>query len=763
MARRNRPIYCAALLAYTALACAATYPLVLHLSSAVPHDLGDPILSTTLLWWNAHTRPLTDQWWNGFAFWPAHGTLAFSDHRLGESLLATPAQWIGLTPIAAYNLTLLATFPLSALAAHWAAFTLTRRHDAALLAGLAYGFNPYRIAHIEHLELLAGFGMAAALASLHLFAETRRRRWLVALFAATVLQALCSSYYVAAFAVVALLWTAWFARDWALRAAIAATLASAAAAMTPIVLRYLEIHRFYGMARDFNDMVTFSGDMTSLATASPLLTFWGWTAALNGPERQLFPGVTIAALAACGAIAALRVATTPGARMRRVSLTFALLAGAFLVDAAAAALVGGWSVTLLGVTIASHVASKPLTLALGAAAAAGATTARGIAAFRSRSALAFYLCAAGILFLCSFGPQPTFLGHPVLYKPPYAWLMELPIFGGSLRAPARFAMSAALMLSMAGALAFARLTASGARPAITAALALAIFLDAWAVPLPMASPPVDWSPVSAAAAIGPAATLELPLGDYDRDAAAMYRAGMHGVPTVNGYSGYEPRHYGVLRLALEERDETVLDALASRGPLLVASDKRTDPHGYRDQWLRAHARTACVGETDDWSLFDLRGPQHAVRIEPPPCGGGPLPIVAARDDRGAIDVASIADGNRYTFWMTRHPQRAGDRLVLDVGDAARLCTLKLSLGAHPELFPRVLTIDTSATGSDWVRAFAGKTGGRAVLAALDHPESAWIDFPLPHGTRARYVRLTLGAGHPLAPWIVADAIVTGAR
>src|SRR5581483_10442994 len=155
-------------LLYSVLAIAMTQPLAWHLSTRVPHDLGDPLLSATLLWWNAHVLPLTARWWDGPAFWPAAGSLAFSDHRLGESLLAAPWQWAGAGPIATYNLVLLATFPLSALAAHWLGFTLTPRHSAALVAGLAYGFNPYRIAHIEHLELLAGFGMPAALAALHI-------------------------------------------------------------------------------------------------------------------------------------------------------------------------------------------------------------------------------------------------------------------------------------------------------------------------------------------------------------------------------------------------------------------------------------------------------------------------------------------------------------------------------------------------------------------------------------------------------------------
>jgi hypothetical protein len=104
------------------------------------------MLSTAILWWNAHVLPLTPRWWDGFAFYPATGFMALSDHRLGESLLATPLQWLGCTPITAYNITLLATFPLCAMAAHWLGFVVTKRHDAAAICGVAYAFCPYRVA-----------------------------------------------------------------------------------------------------------------------------------------------------------------------------------------------------------------------------------------------------------------------------------------------------------------------------------------------------------------------------------------------------------------------------------------------------------------------------------------------------------------------------------------------------------------------------------------------------------------------------------------
>ena len=51
-------------LGYTLLALIITHPLIWHLSTHVPHDVGDPLLSTYILWWNAHHVPLTAEWWH---------------------------------------------------------------------------------------------------------------------------------------------------------------------------------------------------------------------------------------------------------------------------------------------------------------------------------------------------------------------------------------------------------------------------------------------------------------------------------------------------------------------------------------------------------------------------------------------------------------------------------------------------------------------------------------------------------------------------
>ena len=175
---RVRP-WIAAALFYFALVLTFTWPLAASLSSAVPHDLGDPLENTWILWWNAHAVPLTARWWDAPIFWPAPGALALSEHLLGISVFATPLQWLGASPTAAYNVCFLFSFPLCSLAAHALVFTIARRHDAGVIAGLIFGFNPYRIAQAPHLQMLAAWWMPIALLALHQYIHRRQRRWLL--------------------------------------------------------------------------------------------------------------------------------------------------------------------------------------------------------------------------------------------------------------------------------------------------------------------------------------------------------------------------------------------------------------------------------------------------------------------------------------------------------------------------------------------------------------------------------------------------------
>ncbi len=142
---------------YAVLTVAVTWPIAIHPASLVPHDLGDPLLSTWVLWWNAQVLPFSETWWNGPFFFPASSTLTFSDHRVGLGIISTPAILLGASPLAAHNAVFLLTFFLSAAAAYALGFSLTRSREAAFIAGLVFGFNPYRADHLSHLELLASY------------------------------------------------------------------------------------------------------------------------------------------------------------------------------------------------------------------------------------------------------------------------------------------------------------------------------------------------------------------------------------------------------------------------------------------------------------------------------------------------------------------------------------------------------------------------------------------------------------------------------
>jgi hypothetical protein len=745
-----------AALFYVALTLVITFPLILRLNSAVPHDLGDPLLSASILWWNAHVLPLSERWWNGFAFFPATGTIAFSDHRLGLSLLASPLQWLGCGPITAYNVVWLATFPLCALGGHALVFALTKRHDAAVICGLAYGFNPYRAAHISHLELLAAFGMPAALAALHLFVHNRRPIWLGAFGVALLVQGLCATYYLLFFTVFLALWMLWFVRirEWRVTVAILAACLVCAAAMGPILFGYWRIHQHYGFIRSLDEVMFFSADVVSLVTASTLLPLWRWTAGITPrPELQLFPGLTITALAAVGLATAIRRHPKTRDRWRWVSLALMLVASVFAIVAVTVAYIGPWDLTIAGLRIQTTVSFKPISVAL--VALAGSLAARPWArvAWRERSALAFYLVAAGFLFLCSFGPKPTFLGRQFLYKPPYDWLMNLPGFDGGVRAPARFAMLAVLALSVAAALAFNRLKLSQPwRRAIAVGAMAGIVADGWIGHLELPAVPDLW-PVPANYRFGP--VLELPLMKDYGDFVAMYRTTLHRHETVNGHSGFFPPHYAAMQFAFNEGDAAAFDAFTQSDPLLVVLDKSADPDGRWNTIVRRVARATVVTADERWTLFSIPPPPAEA-----PCIGSELDISSAADARGPIDIAVLNDHDPKTWWVSKEPQHAGDVFTVDLGRTARLCAVRMSLDTSWWVYPRLLTVETSVDGRDWTSSFAGSTAGLMIRGIIEQPRDVWIDVPV-RSEAARFIRLRLEKSDHSVPWFIPEMRVIG--
>jgi hypothetical protein len=292
-------------LAYCGVTVALTYPLIFQLGSVLPNDAGDPGLNTWILWWNTQKLPLSTAWWNAPAFFPVPGMLSFSENLLGLSLMSTPLSWLGVGPQAAYNVVFLLTFPLSAVGAYLLGYELTKRHDAAFIAGLLFGFAPYRIAHLPQIQSLASFPMPFALLGLHRYLRDPRPQWLALFAAGWLLQGLCNGYYLLFFSVFVGLWMLWFASPWSRPRqflAIGVAWAIAAMPLLPMLLHYREIHASFGFTRDFGTIRDFGADAAALFYATDHIALWGWLEVFRRAEGELFPGLTAALLVIAGAV-----------------------------------------------------------------------------------------------------------------------------------------------------------------------------------------------------------------------------------------------------------------------------------------------------------------------------------------------------------------------------------------------------------------------------------------------------------------------------
>ena len=169
-------------LAGVAVYCAVTavlgWRVLAHPSATIVHDVGDPLLTAALLHWNAWVVPFTHAWWQFPIFHPTTDALAFSEHLLGLSVVATPIEWVLRDPVAAANIVTLLTYPLCGVAVLLLVRRLTGSLAAAFLAGLAFAFSPYRAAQMAHVQMLAAFWAPLALLALHGYLDSGRRWWL---------------------------------------------------------------------------------------------------------------------------------------------------------------------------------------------------------------------------------------------------------------------------------------------------------------------------------------------------------------------------------------------------------------------------------------------------------------------------------------------------------------------------------------------------------------------------------------------------------
>ena len=737
--------------AYAALIVAYSWPLPANLRG-VAHDPGDPILNAWILWWTTQAVPLSAHWWNAPMFAPATGTLAFSEHLLGQAPIAAPLIALTGSALLGYNVTLLATYLFSALGGYFLAFTLTRRHDAAFLAGLAYAFAPYRLAQLSHIQVLSGYWAPVCLAALHRYDRERSTRWAGLAAFAWTMQGLSNGYYLFFLTVLLALWLAWFALGrWSIAqfARAGGFFAAGAIVLAPVLFGYKRILQdTYGFQRGLEEIQRFSADIGALLNASEDLLLWGWVRALPKPEGELFPGITIVVLALFAVFAARPLITQGESSRRRMArralgLAFVVL----IVGALLPIYYGPWRLTIGGVRLLSIArADKPLTLAIFAALGWIAMLPRVSAAASRRSPLAFYAFATLAMWVFALGPDPVFFDGRAMYQAPYGWLMRLPAFDG-LRVPARFWMMALVCLSVLAALAVNRLHGR-ARRAVVAAAALGLLLDGWPAIFRVEAAP-DRRPTPP----GVAFRLDLPM-DTDHDARALYQQTFDGVPLFNGFSGYFARHYYALGELVAAGDPRILQALSSRGPVGVVIDHASDETGAYRKFILAYPGVTRHETHAGWSSYTVPANGNGDLL--PDVSGQPVRIKALTAFPSQPHTTRAIDGSVKTRWSGGVQRSAAD-FTIELEEPGRVAQLVTDLGEFVGDYPAKLRLEVSADGAQWETLHLGDSALHAYYAAVRHPKQVPVVYPIDRDN-VRFLRLTqLGWGK--RDWSIAEVRV----
>jgi hypothetical protein len=483
------------------------------------------------------------------------------------------------------------------------------------------------------------------------------------------------------------------------------------------------------------------------------LKFWTLRS-FHRPEGELFPGFT-AALLVVLLVVHVFWKSERLTRVPRAALVLLFAAVVFFAVGLSPLLFGPWSVTLGGFTLVSvHVASKPLSIGGMLLVVALALIPRFPSAWRRRSPLMFYVLAMGLMYFLCFGPRPQLLGLPFMARGPYSLLMLLPGYD-AVRVPARFAMLAALCLSVVAALAFARMTAPAGRAirlVLAALVVCGVIVDSAIGEMPLRTLPPRL--LSFESLPPGAAVMELPLGPSE-DLVAMFRGMYHRRPVVNGYSGFFPPSYAVLQRGLEAHDPQIFDSLTAWGPLVVLVESARDRDGMWTAQLERRPGTEVLGEESGWKGFllpaGMRPPEFDIAAR--------LPIAAVAANINQERMPLAIDGNPDTRWESG-PQKGTEVVTIDLGAEHEVDAVTMTIGGRVSDFPRRLVIESSSDTRDWTARWEGSTAVAAFAGAVQNPREMPLTFGLPH-VPARWIRLRQLGHDPSFYWSIFELSVFG--
>ncbi len=699
--------------ALTVAALVATYPLVLHLGDALPSDLGDPLLNTWILAWDAdRIRHGLHGLWNTPMFFPYDNTLAYSEHLLGVAIFTAPIQWITGNPVIAYNVAFLGSFVLAGTGMYLLATALTGSRLAGLVGGVAFAFLPYRADQLGHLQVLMYGWMPVALWALHCYFVTGRRVALLGFAVAFLLQGFSNGYffYFFAAAVIVIATAETAVRVWS-RPRIVVELVVAALLMTaatiPVAQGYLSAREAQPLYRTRGEILMYSADALSYFHATPRLAVWGDVLPAGKPEGALFPGFGLLVMAGFGLVAAF-IRTRHGPKLGRIAAVY---------------------------------------------------------------------CAVGLVgFVLSLGLELTYSSTGLLESGPYDWLLRVVPGLDGLRVPARWAVLVFLALTVLAALGVRRIVdLVPRRPARALCLAIStVFIiegchQVHLEPFPQRPIAPERAAYDWLRSRPPGAAVIYPIQPRDPVVNTMryvYRTLEHRHPIVNGYSGFGTTL--VQTLTLQQRD------FASYGDILRGLrelDVRyvvVHEHRFQDtSWMRATDGPTLIaairaqgdqlvtryrfGTSSVFELLPWNPPDVDPTEDQTPIDLSTLAVAASHEPR---QLRNAFDGDDDTRWTTELPQAGNEWVELTFDQPTDVAHVRLSMASSPHDYPRRLVIEGSGDGRSYTELYQGPAfPGFALGLAHDDDTALESDIALPPN-RSRTLRLRQTGSSPDFYWSI---------
>lgn len=148
------------------VATVMTWPTLAHPASTITSDLGDPLYQAWAMAWLGHAfvhQPFHP--FDGNAFWPLRDSAAFTDISPGLAFLGLgvsgPAD-----ALIRYNIAYALAAAVNLAGAYALARQLGSGRTGAAVAGAAFAFTPWRLAHVAHLNVLFTGGVPLTFALL---------------------------------------------------------------------------------------------------------------------------------------------------------------------------------------------------------------------------------------------------------------------------------------------------------------------------------------------------------------------------------------------------------------------------------------------------------------------------------------------------------------------------------------------------------------------------------------------------------------------